>query len=56
MSQDGVLLPNTQATMAKKGQSVKKQGIVILFVSMVKILFCLFASPVYWELHKSKQL
>ena len=56
MSQDGVLLPSTQTTMAKKGQSVKKQGIVILFVScMVKILSCLFASPAYWELHKSKQ-
>ena len=36
ISQDGVLLPNTQTTMTKKGQSVKKQGIVRMFVSYVE--------------------
>lgn len=36
ISQDGVLLPNIQTTMAKKNQSIKKQGIVRMFFSYVE--------------------
>jgi U3 small nucleolar RNA-associated protein 5 len=41
ISQDGVLLPNIQTTLTKKDQSVKKQGIIILFVVKICVA-CLF--------------
>lgn len=41
ISQDGVLLPNTESTMTHKGQSVKKQGLVRMSIGYVEIFILL---------------